>query len=90
MSRQNMSPKNVNKYRKKLNLPIAYIWVRGGTDHTKMLLLEDGTCRNLYSDGTMDSDAIDWKAEREKLFTSDHIPTIDETITSRMQTKQKG
>lgn len=49
--RQRMSKKNVKKYRRKYNLPIKTILVRGGTDHRKVLVLEDDSVLFLLKTG---------------------------------------
>lgn len=51
--RQRMSEKNVARLRRKLNLPIHHILVRGGTDHRKDLIMEDGMIISIWPDGTV-------------------------------------
>ena len=60
MARQRMSNKNTKKYREKLNLPIKYILVRGGTDHRKDLCLKDGSVIHMYKDGTLEKSTMKW------------------------------
>ena len=60
--RQTMSLKKVKKYAKLLNLPIARILVRGGTDHRKDLCLEDGSISFLWPNGDVEKSDRRWKS----------------------------
>ena len=52
--RQFMSEKKVKKLALKLNLPIKYVLVRGGSDHRKDLCLHNGDVLFLYKTGTIE------------------------------------
>jgi hypothetical protein len=60
MTRQRMSSRKVRKYAKELGLPIVSILVRGGEDHNKYLLLEDGTAMIYKKDGTLSKSGFKW------------------------------
>jgi hypothetical protein len=51
MARQKLSEKKTEKLRNKTGLPIIAVLVRGGTDHRKDLLLEDGSICSLFKNG---------------------------------------
>jgi len=61
--RQRMSEKNTKRIARKLNLPVVGVLVRGGTDHRKDLLLEDGSVMHYYSNGETEKSDMKWRQE---------------------------
>jgi len=60
MARQKLNHKKVKKLRLSTGLDILHVLVRGGTDHRKDLLLNDGTVKYLYKNGTIEDSGINW------------------------------
>jgi len=53
MARQSLGLKKVAKLMQSTGLPLVGVLVRGGTDHRKDLLINDGSVVHLYRDGSM-------------------------------------
>jgi hypothetical protein len=51
--RQKLGPKKTQRLREVTGLPIARVMVRGGTDHAKTLILEDGRYYDMSKDGAI-------------------------------------
>jgi hypothetical protein len=60
--RQRLAERNVEKLRKLTRLPIAHVWVRGGTGHRRDLCLEDGSVVCMWPDGSLTASAWGWSA----------------------------
>lgn len=55
MARQSLGKKKVAALRRLTGLPVLYVMVRGGTDHRRDLIMEDGSLIHLYKDGQMET-----------------------------------
>lgn len=72
-----MGRKKVLAIRRSTGLPVCGVLVRGGTDHRKDLLLEDGTIAHLYRDGKLElsDNTYDNRIATFKFPTGDSRPT---------------
>lgn len=59
--RQWLKSIKVERLAKELNLPIADVSVRGGCNHDKLLLLQDGTVKILTKLGQIKEHSLKWK-----------------------------